>query len=210
MSVRVYDLAHARAGDKGNTSNISVTAYDAAGFQVLQRELTPTISVEAGYVGNRGIWVFVGDGPDYNANQPQLSGFPTVPQNNRRPFFAQYGWTQDVAVYCNCGTNRYDSLQTKLTKRFSSGYSIFAQYTLQRERQHGGDQYRFTPDLEYGPADWDRKHNFSVATTYLLPFMKDNVVLGGGMVNQTTIIQSGLPFNVSYNDSGADRDVGPN
>jgi len=27
MSVRVYDLAHARAGDKGNTSNISVTAY---------------------------------------------------------------------------------------------------------------------------------------------------------------------------------------
>jgi hypothetical protein len=41
MSIRVYDLAHARAGDKGNTSNISVTAYTDEGWQVLQRELTP-------------------------------------------------------------------------------------------------------------------------------------------------------------------------
>ena len=41
MSVRVYDLAHARAGDKGNTSNISVIAYSDEGWQVLRRELTP-------------------------------------------------------------------------------------------------------------------------------------------------------------------------
>ena len=41
MSIRVYDIAHARAGDKGNTSNISVTAYDDQGWQVIQRELTP-------------------------------------------------------------------------------------------------------------------------------------------------------------------------
>jgi hypothetical protein len=30
---RVYDLAHSRAGDKGNTSNISVIAYDEAGWK---------------------------------------------------------------------------------------------------------------------------------------------------------------------------------
>jgi hypothetical protein len=41
MSIRVYDIAHARAGDKGNTSNISVIAYNDEGWQVLQRELTP-------------------------------------------------------------------------------------------------------------------------------------------------------------------------
>ena len=41
MSVRVYDLAHARAGDKGNTSNISVVAYSDEAWQVLRRELTP-------------------------------------------------------------------------------------------------------------------------------------------------------------------------
>jgi hypothetical protein len=41
MTIRVYDLAHARAGDKGNTSNISVICYDAKHWDFLERELTP-------------------------------------------------------------------------------------------------------------------------------------------------------------------------
>lgn len=45
--VRVYDLGHSRAGDKGNTSNISVTAYDDAGWDVLQRELTADVVASA-------------------------------------------------------------------------------------------------------------------------------------------------------------------
>jgi len=184
----------------------TVDAYNVT----VQRELTPSISVEAGYVGNHGARVFVGDGPDANANQASLIGYPSVPPNNRRPFFNQYGWTQPVTVYCNCATNRYDSLQTKLTKRFSAGYSIFTQYTFQHERQHGGDQFFTNPDLEYSAADWDRKHNFSVATTYELPFRRNDVWLGGWQLNQTTILQSGLPFNVTYRDSILDRDAGPN
>jgi hypothetical protein len=40
MTVRVYDLAHSRAGDKGNTSNISVICYDASHWEFLERELT--------------------------------------------------------------------------------------------------------------------------------------------------------------------------
>src|SRR5206468_5498796 len=176
----------------------------------VQRELMADISVEAAYVGNRGSRVFVGDGPDVNPNQPRLDGFPTVPTNQRRPYFTRYGWSQDMAFYCNCGTNRYDALQAKMTKRFSRGYSIYAQYTLQRERQHAGDQYFYLPDLQYGPADWDRMHNFSVATTYELPIFKGNSILGGWQINQATIIQSGLPFNVTYRDAGVDRDTGPN
>jgi hypothetical protein len=39
--VRVYDLGHCRAGDKGNTSNISVVAYDEAAWRVLREQLTP-------------------------------------------------------------------------------------------------------------------------------------------------------------------------
>lgn len=35
----VRDLAHARTGDKGHCVNISVTAYDEAGFARLEREL---------------------------------------------------------------------------------------------------------------------------------------------------------------------------
>ncbi len=184
-------------------------AVDAYNITV-QRELGRLMSVEVGYVGNRGARVFVGDGPDVNANQPTLAGFPALSQSARKPYFARYGWNQGISVYCNCGTNRYDSLQTKVTKRFANRWSLFSQYTLQRERQHGGDQYFYRPDLEYGPADWDRKHNFSISTLYELPFASGNPVLGGWQINQNTIIQSGLPFNVNYRDAGADRDTGPN
>jgi hypothetical protein len=36
----VRDIAHARAGDKGNTYNVSVFAYDPADFELLMRTLT--------------------------------------------------------------------------------------------------------------------------------------------------------------------------
>jgi hypothetical protein len=36
----VRDIAHARAGDKGNTSNVNVWAYDPADFDLLKRTLT--------------------------------------------------------------------------------------------------------------------------------------------------------------------------
>ena len=41
MTLRVHDVAHARAGDKGNTSNIVVVAYDERGYEHLRRHLTP-------------------------------------------------------------------------------------------------------------------------------------------------------------------------
>lgn len=37
----VRDIAHARAGDKGNTSNVNVWVYDAKDFGLLKRTLTP-------------------------------------------------------------------------------------------------------------------------------------------------------------------------
>jgi hypothetical protein len=38
--IPLYKLAHARTGDKGNRSNISVIAYRAEDFPILLRELT--------------------------------------------------------------------------------------------------------------------------------------------------------------------------
>ncbi|ORE93585.1 hypothetical protein ATO13_12946 [Stappia sp. 22II-S9-Z10] len=38
--MRLHDLAHARAGDKGNTSNISLIAYDKANFARLEAAVT--------------------------------------------------------------------------------------------------------------------------------------------------------------------------
>ena len=133
---------------------------------IVQRQLNDTMSVEAGYVGNRGRDVFAGDGPALNINQASLNGYlQGVPLNQRRPFFNRFGWTQGIDYFCNCAKNSYDSLQAKFNKRFSQGYSVKVNYTLQRVRQHGGDHFEtdlpehqglYNSDLEYGPPDWDR------------------------------------------------------
>lgn len=47
MKVTVRDLAHARAGDKGDTANIAVIAYDEAGFRHLGAHLTPERVMQA-------------------------------------------------------------------------------------------------------------------------------------------------------------------
>jgi len=39
-TVRLYELAHARTGDKGNRSNISVIAYRSEDFALLQAQVT--------------------------------------------------------------------------------------------------------------------------------------------------------------------------
>jgi len=197
----------------------------------VQRQLTPTTSVEAGYVGNRGRNVFAGDGPAININQASLIGYlQGVPRNERRPFYNKFGWTQGIDYFCNCATNRYDSLQLKLTRRFSDGYSGNVNYTLQRVRQHGGGYFEtdlpehrglYNSQLEYGPPDWDRVHSFVLSLVAELPFgsgrryLSDlgpvaEALVGGWQFNTNTIVQSGLPFNVTYRDAGQDRDEGPN
>jgi len=40
MRVKLQHVAHTRSGDKGNTSNISVIAYDAALYPFLKEQLT--------------------------------------------------------------------------------------------------------------------------------------------------------------------------
>ena len=41
MNVPLSKIAHTRSGDKGDTCNIGVIAYDARHYPVLVRELTP-------------------------------------------------------------------------------------------------------------------------------------------------------------------------
>jgi hypothetical protein len=38
--MKLRELAHSRTGDKGNTSNISVIAYDARDYEQLRRHVT--------------------------------------------------------------------------------------------------------------------------------------------------------------------------
>ena len=66
MSVRVYDLAHSRTGDKGNTSNISVICYD-------DRELTEERVLEA--------YKLIGKGPVKRHEIRNLKAFNFVLEN---------------------------------------------------------------------------------------------------------------------------------
>lgn len=195
-----------------------VDAYNVT----FQWELQKNLSLEVAYVGNNGKNVFVGDNPDLNINQPTIEGFAQgVPTNQRRPLFQRFGLTQDVLLYGGYGaTNRYDSLQTKLTRRFTNGYSFQSSYTLQKAVNDGRDYYSVDPSVNRGRADFERTHNFIFFQTLDIPIGRNrrffsnigrltDFLVGGFQFNSTTILQSGLHFNVEYN-GGADRDTGPN
>ena len=206
-----------------------VPALDAWNVS-MQRQLTSMISAELAYVGNHSNRAFVGDGPDTNYNDPTLVGFGTLNRDQRKPFYsgppvtpygAAFGWTQGVAYYCNCGTTDYQSLQAKITKRFANGYSLLAHYTFQKAKQNDGSYFFIDPNQNYGPQQFGRDHNFVFSALAELPFGKGkkvagdatglaNAIIGGWQVNTNVYIQSGLPFDVSYAGSGADRDVGTN
>ncbi len=199
--------------DKQNLSHVD--AYNLT----VQRELTPSISVEVAYVGNRGRG-FMGDNPASNFNEATIEGFGTLSRDQRKPFFSRFGWTQGFDFFSNTGKSRYNSLQAKLTKRFSSGYSLLTHYTLQSAKNNDPNYFFVDPDRNFGPANFIRRHVYVLAGTAELPFGKGkrflsdasrglDLIVGGWQFNTNVTIQSGLPFNVDYRDSGADRDTGP-
>lgn len=75
MKLTVRDLAHCRAGDKGHAVNISVIAYDAAGYDRLARELTEERVMAA--------FSALADGPVIRYALPKLRAFNFVIEHLR-------------------------------------------------------------------------------------------------------------------------------
>lgn len=73
MSVKVYDLGHARAGDKGNTSNVSVVAYDEKAWEILRERLTVERVAEA--------YAHIAQGPVTRYELPKLRALNFVIEN---------------------------------------------------------------------------------------------------------------------------------
>jgi hypothetical protein len=71
--LKVYDLAHCRAGDKGNTSNISVIAYDDRFYPFLREKLTPEKVLCA--------FAHIAKGPVTRYELPNLRAFNFVIEN---------------------------------------------------------------------------------------------------------------------------------
>ncbi len=73
MSTKVYALAHARAGDKGNTSNVSVVAYDDRAWNILREQLTVERVMDA--------YAHVAKGPVTRYELPKLKALNFVIEN---------------------------------------------------------------------------------------------------------------------------------
>lgn len=127
------------------------------------------------------------------------------------------------------GKSRYDSLQSKLEKRFADGLSILASYTWAHgiddspggicsngasARDCGPDDPT-RPQLERGNSDTDVRHRFTFSNVYDLPIGRNrrlgknmpkaaNFLIGGFQLNNIVTWQSGPVFNVTCNGGRAD------
>ncbi len=196
----------------------------------VQRQITPTLSLQAAYVGNKGSHIFVGENNWINLNTQTEVGFcpgggnvaPCVDQLHRLPYYQSpnnFGLTTGLQCMCNPGDNHYNSLQMQLDKRFSHGLNILGNYTYSHAKNHDSPDFLYDPSLEYGRPSWQRNQNITASTIYQLPFGKGkalagnapsavNYVIGGWQLINVTTIMSGSGVNPGYQECGSDNDAG--
>jgi hypothetical protein len=172
----------------------------------LQQELGSSTTFEIGYVGanTRNLTQKVGN---YNVNQHLSSSIGTVDRIQ------------------TSGLSNYDSLQAKINRRFTRGYSALIAYTWSHNLDNGpappdlglgGDypQDPFDVASEYGNADIDVRNNLTAAQMIELPFGRgkrflsdpnrvEDIFLGGWQLNSITTLHGGTPFNILSNASNS-------
>jgi hypothetical protein len=187
----------------------SIHSFNVAG----ERELKPWLTATAAYVGTRAIgqMAFV----NINAGAPGTG-------NAGRSLFLQ-GLTNlnsDINSYQPYGDTRYDGLQTSVRAR-SRNLLGGASYTWSKTTNYsdngggnaagaGGPRIQYLPDkeLNYGPAGYDRTHNFQAYWVWDLPFGGgqkwategwQKAVLGDWQVNGIWSAMSGTPIYTVQN-----------
>jgi hypothetical protein len=171
----------------------------------VQRDLAFGFNLQAGFVGNRDIRPE--SGVDLNAAGPNQG---TAGQ----PYYQLYGNPSRISSLMPIDNSRYNSLQTRLTRRTTSKGTFGISYTFSKamdasDSETGGSltwnwlpvQYR-----NYALAGYDRTHNFQLYYVYSLPFGKGQRFLNGGIpallaggwqVNGILSRASGTPFTIS-------------
>ena len=101
---------------------------------------------------------------------------------------AQFARTASTIERLTGLTSNYNSLQANLTKRFSQSLSFTMAYTYSRALDYGGGLNPLLNNLNvrsnYGPADWDRTHMFTVSHVWRLPIGADSNFLHEGIVGR--------------------------
>lgn len=195
-----------------------------------QQEIGRGVVWEVGYVGNKGTHVFAGDNPDHDFNQARIDPNGNVPDtfDARKPFFAgqipglggPFGLTQSFRYFGNDADNNYHSLQAKIERRFSDGWSLLTHYTLARNFGYQNDYFIHDANLNYGPTSFHRTHQLVVNGLYELPVGRGRKLasdvsafvdhlIGGWQFNTALTFASGMPFSPTHADCGSLRDTGP-
>jgi hypothetical protein len=190
------------------------TPYTMGANLTLQYQLTPTMSVQAGYVTSlaRHLESFP------NSNNPTSIAAASVSTSTLVPF-PDFGTGASYAA--TAGMSAYHSLQTKLEKQFAGGLNFLITYTYSKSMTDANDllnggvdaQYRApsVPGLgmpfDYGLAPGDIRNVFHISGGYELPlgkgkhFMSDasgftDKAIGGWSVIWSSTLQGGQPITI--------------
>jgi hypothetical protein len=191
----------------------------------IEHQFGTTASVQAQYVGTRAV------------NQPystQVNGYQTVCQGCFAPF--PYLQSTDprfgaVTQFSTGANSHYNGLQLTAMKRLGHGLQGQVNYTWSRcmdtvsnggflSFSAGGILSPLPGDLarDYGPCDYDIRHNLNGQYVYQLPVKVRSHSLGyalnGWQISGTAFWHSGVPFSVlstpySANGNGIVQGSGP-
>lgn len=180
-----------------------------------QWEFRPNWLAEVGYVGSRGRNLLVVRNIGNSSG-----GFPGSRQVTTR------GTVQTVDYI---GKSWYDSLQTKVERRFTKGLSVITTYVWSHAIDNSpgnfctggtgpstcGFSNPLRPELDKASADFDVRHRFSFASVWELPFGRGrryagdipraaDFIIGGWQLNTDIYVQSGPPYTVFANGQRVD------
>jgi hypothetical protein len=178
----------------------------------LQKELSYGFVAQAAYVATRSVDTMA---PlDLNAGQIPGRG------NAGRPLFPKFGRTTTSEMITPIGTNTYDSLQSRIERRFSQGLQLGATYTFSKAlgytQDSGAPSIRALDFIGLNRAvrGFDRTHNLQLTGMWELPFGKGkrflstshaaSAILGGWRMNTLASFMSGTPFSVSASSTSLD------
>jgi hypothetical protein len=182
----------------------------------VQRQVTPTLMLEAAYAGKIGIKIEAlrTYNPALFVNSP-LDGSPPSDQNiNDRVIFEPGILSPNGFLLGNDFRSWYHSFQAQVTKRFSNGISVLGSYTLSKSIDSSSTDNLgatvFNPlDLrqERGRSDWDRLHAFVASWLWSPPIRFQsrvaNTLLGNWTFTGIHTIQSGGPLTFLMGDDVA-------
>src|SRR5207253_3949756 len=182
----------------------------------IQRQVTPSLMVEAAYAGKIGIKIEAlrTYNPARFVNSP-VDGSPPSDHNiNDRVIFEPGILGTQGYLLGNDFRSWYHSFQTQVTQRFSHGLSIVGSYSLSKsidssstDNQGATVANPFNLLDQRGRTGWDRRHAFVTSWLYTppihLPNRLANSLLGGWTLTGITTIQSGTPLTFGMGDDVA-------